>query len=129
MPLLIDTHAVIWWLFGDARLGKAALKAMSDEADRYVSAASVWEISTKVRLGKLPGCEEIEPELPGILDQADFIPLAIETRHAHLAGRLPGPHKDPFDRMLIAQARIEDLSIVSIDTAFDDYGVPRLWEG
>ena len=91
-----------------------------------MSAASAWEIATKQRLGKLAGTETMTDIGRGIADQG-FEGLPIGVADAERAGRLPGPHRDPFDRMLIAQALTRDLTIVSIDTAFDRYGVRRLW--
>ncbi len=91
-----------------------------------MSAASAWEIATKQRLGKLPGAEAMT-DIAGDIAGQGFEELPIEVSDAERAGRLPGPHRDPFDRMLIAQALTRDLTIVSIDSAFDRYGVSRLW--
>jgi PIN domain nuclease of toxin-antitoxin system len=98
-----------------------------DDIAALVSAASAWEISTKVRLGKLPGAIEVGAELPAILREQNFEPLPITIAHAVRAGNLPGPHRDPFDRMLVAQAQDEDLALVSNDRVFDAYGVRRVW--
>lgn len=125
---LLDTHAFLWWLAGDERLSGAARKAMSEALDTiFVSAASVWEIATKHRLGKLPGASAIVADLPGVIESQGFIGLPITIRHGQAAGALPGPHRDPFDRMLIAQAILDDLILVSNERAFDAYGVRRLW--
>jgi len=128
MRVLLDTHALLWWLAGDERLSEAARSWIGDEAsDVLVSAASAWEIATKVRIGKLPGAAAVVSELgQHILDQG-FAELAITVGHGQRAGLLPGPHKDPFDRMLAAQAQAENLPIVSNDPVFDHYGVRRLW--
>lgn len=128
MRLLLDTHALLWWLAGDSSLSPAAQAAIADEANSVlVSAASVWEITTKYRLGKLPGCAAIAADLEGAIRDQGFEPLAIALRHGQLAGALPGPHRDPFDRMLIAQALLENLVLVSNEQPFDAYGVGRLW--
>jgi len=126
--LLLDTHAFLWWLAGDEALSVAAQTAIADEGnDVFVSAASVWEITTKHRLGKLPGVAAIVADLDtAILDQR-FIGLPISVRHGQVGGALPGPRRDPFDRLLIAQAIVEHLVIVSNEQSFDVYGVRRLW--
>lgn len=127
-PLLLDTHALLWWLDGDTRLPATARTAILDPARRVlVSAASAWEIATKHRLGKLPGAAEVARDVPGCVAGQGFEDLAITMSDAARAGRLPGPHRDPFDRMLIAQALGQDLLLVSNETLFDGYGVSRLW--
>jgi len=126
--VLLDTHTLLWWLDGDRRVSRRARHTIADEENTVlISAASAWEIATKVRLGKLPGAIEVAAELPAILRQQRFEPLPISIVHALRAGNLPGPHRDPFDRMLIAQAQDEDLVLVSNERIFDAYGVRRLW--
>lgn len=128
MRLLLDTHALLWWLDGDRSLSRKARTAIADEDNViFVSAASAWEITTKARLGKLPGADAVAADVVGSVSSQRFSSLDITMRHAQRAGRLPGAHRDPFDRMLIAQAQIEDLTLVSNDGAFDAYGVSRLW--
>jgi PIN domain nuclease of toxin-antitoxin system len=128
MRLLLDTHALLWWLDGDPRLSETARAAIGEEVNTvYVSAASAWEIATKVRIGKLPGAVEVAERLPAILAEQAFATLPIGLEHARRAGLLPGEHRDPFDRMLIAQAQIEDLILVSNESVFDPFGVKRLW--
>lgn len=128
MRLLLDTHALLWWLAGDAtRLSAHARAAIeTDENEVYVSAASAWEISTKHRLGKLDAAILSGQFMKVVLQQA-FIALDITMDHADRAGSLPGTHRDPFDRMLIAQAQAEHLMLVSNETVFDGYGVRRVW--
>jgi PIN domain nuclease of toxin-antitoxin system len=92
-----------------------------------VSAASAWEIATKVRLGKLPTAADLASDFSGQMEREGFQLLAISADHAIRAGLLPGPHKDPFDRMLIAQAQAENMAIVSNEAVFESYGVNRLW--
>jgi PIN domain nuclease of toxin-antitoxin system len=126
--VLLDTHTLLWWLDGDRRLSRRARQTVSDEANAVlVSAASAWEIATKARIGKLPGAVEVAADIVGCLASQRFESLDITVLHAQRAGRLPGTHRDPFDRMLIAQAQIEDLPIVTNDEVFDGYGVTRLW--
>jgi len=128
MRLLLDTHAFLWWLAGDEALSVPARQAIADETnDVFVSAASAWEIATKHRLGKLPGVSAIVADLGAIIAEQSFIGLPINVRHGQTAGALPGPHRDPFDRMLIAQAMVDRLALVSNEDAFDAYGVRRLW--
>jgi PIN domain nuclease of toxin-antitoxin system len=92
-----------------------------------VSAAPAWEIATKVRLGKLPGAVEVAAQFATCLRQQGFTALAITVDHALRAGALPGAHRDPFDRMLIAQAQAERLPLISNETVFDAYAIERLW--
>jgi len=126
--LLLDTHAFLWWLAGDEKLSGRARDAIGEEIDSiFVGAASVWEISTKHRLGKLPGASAIVDHLAAVIEGQGFVELPITVRHAQAAGALPGPHRDPFDRVLIAQALLDDLALVSNERAFEGYGVGRLW--
>jgi len=126
--LLLDTHAFLWWLDGDRRLSLKSRRLIADETNVVlVSAASAWEITTKARLGKLPGARDVAADVVGCLANQGFVPLDITVIHAQRAGTLAGEHRDPFDRMLIAQAQLEDVSILSDDRVFDDYGVRRLW--
>lgn len=128
MRVLLDTHALLWWLAGDKRLSRKAKACIGEEGRLVlVSAASAWEITTKYRLGKLPGAEVVASDVAGVVRSQAFTPLAISVVHAQQAGALPGPHRDPFDRMLIAQAQCEGLTLISNETLFDDYGVKRLW--
>ena len=128
MRLLLDTHALLWWLDGDRRLSRKARTAIGAEINSViVSAASAWEITTKARLGKLPGAIDVAADVAGCVAGQGFSTLDITILHAQRAGRLPGDHRDPFDRMLIAQAQLEDLSLVSDDRVFDTYGVTRFW--
>jgi PIN domain nuclease of toxin-antitoxin system len=128
LRLLLDTHALLWWLTGDASLSQAAIGAISDESNGvFVSAASLWEIATRHRIGKLPGIAARPPNLIEAIADQGFAGLPIDLRHGQAAGALPGPHRDPFDRMLIAQAMLENMALVSNERVFDVYGVRRLW--
>jgi PIN domain nuclease of toxin-antitoxin system len=125
---LLDTHTFLWWLSGDSALSDAARRAITDEGNGiFVSAASTWEIATKHRLGKLPGVAAIVADLDRAAGDQGFVGLPISLRHGQVAGALPGPHRDPFDRMLIAQVMLENLVLVSNEQSFDAYGVARLW--
>jgi len=112
--VLLDTHAFLWWLAGDPSLSERARQVIREEGNTVLlSAASAWEIATKVRLGKLPGAARIAGDILGCLRNEGFEPLAVTVRHGQHAGALPGLHGDPFDRMLIAQAILENCVLVS----------------
>ena len=128
MRLLLDTHAFIWWVEGNSRLSPLARRSIGDEEnDVLVSAATAWEIATKHRLGKLLGAEALALDVAGEIAGQGFQELAITVADAARAGALPGHHRDPFDRMLIAQALARDLVLISNEPLFDRYGVRRLW--
>jgi len=128
MRLLLDTHAFLWWLAGDKALSMMARDVITDEANEiFVSAASVWEMARKHRIGKLSSLDPIAADLEAAIVGQGFRALPISLRHGQIAGALPGPHRDPFDRMLIAQAMLDDLVLVSNEAPFDSYGVRRLW--
>jgi PIN domain nuclease of toxin-antitoxin system len=114
-------------LSGDEKLGARAREAIGEELDSiFVSAASIWEIVTKHRLGRLPAASAIVGDPAGVIESQGFIGLPITVRHGETAGALPGPHRDPFDRMLIAQALLDDLVLVSNEQAFGAYGARLL---
>jgi len=128
LRVLLDTHALLWWLSDDTALTRPARKTIADTRNSIiVSAASAWEIATKVRLGKLPTANDLAADFSGHLDRDGFQLLAISAEHGVRAGLLPGPHKDPFDRMLIAQAQAENMPIVSNEILFESYGIRRIW--
>jgi len=126
--LLLDTHTLLWWLLGDPELSATARDAIADPRNEvFVSAASAWEITTKFRIGKMPKAAVVAAVVAGIAAQHGFVELPITIRHGQLAGRLPGIHKDPFDRILIAQAIAMDMPIISRDEILSAYGIARLW--
>jgi len=126
--ILLDTHALLWWLAGNPRLSHLAHRAIDNDANTiFVSAASAWEIATKHRVGKLAHADAVALDVTGSIAGQGFQELEITVDDAERAGRLPGPHRDPFDRMLIAQALARNLAMVSMDRMFDGYGVHRLW--
>ena len=128
MRLLLDTHTLIWWLATNPKLSPVARKAIEDDSNEvHVSAVSAWEIATKHRIGKLPGVDHLVADMAGVMADQGFVGLPISVQHGLRAGDLPGPHRDPFDRMLIAQAMEENLVLLSNETIFDRYGVKRLW--
>jgi len=127
MRVLLDTHALLWWLTDDRRLPSRIDPLLSKpDTEVFVSAATVWEIAIKVRAGKLdPG--PLGQDLAAEIRQQGFLPLPITLEHAGRAGLLPPHHADPFDRMLVAQAQAENLRLVSNDRILDLYGVVRVW--
>ena len=123
MSLLLDTHTLLWWLSADPTLSAEARSAISSgESVVFVSAASVWEIAIKKGIGKLEAPDDLEEQLA----HHQFDALPISTRHALVAGGLPHHHEDPFDRMLVAQAQVEGLTMVTRDPRLSEYVVPIL---
>jgi len=128
MRLLVDSNALYWWWTKRERLTHAALDALrAEESELYVSTATAWELATKHRIGKLPGAEAFLPDFAELLEESRMAPLRVELVHALEAGGLPGPHRDPFDRLLAAQARIEGLDVVTADGVFKEYGLRVIW--
>ena len=128
MRYLLDTHVLIWWITDDERLSaKARTLVKSRRNELFWSVASSWELSIKFALGRL--AFEIPPEIliPFELEKNRIETLPIQNEHAFLAGSLPPHHRDPFDRMLIAQARIESMGLISNDAAFELYGADLSW--
>jgi len=126
--LLLDTHALLWWLVEPEKLSSLALAAINDPAATiFVSAASGWELATKSRLGKLPGAEGLLQDLPSLLQQQGFQPLAVQLHHGVHAGGYSQAHRDPFDRLLAAQAELEGLQLVSLDPALATFPCRLLW--
>ena len=128
MRLLLDTHAFIWWVNGNERLSRRARRAIDNDANViFVSAATTWEITTKYRRGRLDEAVAMAPDIAGAIAAQGFQELPITVAEASRAGTLPGPHRDPFDRMLIAQALSRDLVLISNETIFDRYPIHRRW--
>jgi PIN domain nuclease of toxin-antitoxin system len=126
--VLLDTHVVLWWLEGGSRVSRRARTLIEDSAVKvFVSAASFWEIAIKYKAGKLDAAASLVSRFANEMEDNRFTELPVSIRHAIVAGLLETKHKDPFDRMLIAQARVEKLTILSTDSRFDEYDVPRLW--
>ncbi len=119
MSYLIDTHIFLWWLFNEPKLDTTCRDIIRNPAHRIlVSSVSAWEIATKYRIGKLPEAKQLVEQYSQILHQAKFIELAITSAHALRAGSLPIAHRDPFDRMIMAQAELESLPVITYDKAF-----------
>ncbi len=128
MRLLLDTHALLWYVAGDGRLPKICREPLDDDAtETFVSSVSAVEIAIKVRIGKLPDAAHLAKAFEDEVKSFGFRELPVSWRHGRLAGAMPGAHRDPFDRILIAQALVEDLILVSNEPLFDGFGVQRLW--
>ena len=128
MRVLLDTHALLWAAIAPEKLSTKARELLSSfVTEVLVSAASAWEIATKVRIGKLAGAAAFSAAIVARVERLGFQSLAVTLEHGQRAGSLPGPHRDPFDRMLIAQAQAENLAIVSNERVFDAYGIRRIW--
>jgi len=123
--LLVDSHALMWWLSDDPRLSYRAEAAIADPENRVIFSACVgYEIAYKQQRGRLP---QFRGDLSDRLRREGFMPLPISLDHALAAAQLPGPHRDPWDRIMIAQALAEQLQVVTVDKVFSDYGVPVIW--
>ena len=126
--LLLDTHAMLWFFWDDASLSATARAAVENADNRkLVSVASCWEIAIKISLGKLDLGEPCRLFLPREIARNSFELLPIDLDHATMVEGLPSIHRDPFDRLLVAQALEESLTLVNADAVFDKYGVTRLW--
>ena len=122
--LLVDSHVLLWHVLDDSRLGPEPTAAIEGaDAEVFVSTASLWEIAIKAALGKL----DVPDDLPARVEQIGFHLLPVTADHAWRVRQLPLHHRDPFDRLLIAQAQVEGLSVVTADSSFDAYGVMVVW--
>jgi len=125
---LLDTHAVLWWLFEAERLSDHSFEVMADrKIDMYVSAVTPMEISTKFRKGQLPGAAPMIGKFAETAVAEGWKPLAIDLAHSDLAGSFPSPHRDPWDRLLAAQARIEDLALITNDAQMASFEITTYW--
>ena len=128
MRLLLDTHAFLWWLADDPRLSRRVRTLLGAvENELFLSSASAWEIATKHRLRKLPDAASVLTDFSAVLVDQHITPLAITVEHALEAGRLPAKHRDPFDRMLAAQSRLEGLPLVTDDQALQGLAAETIW--
>jgi len=126
--ILLDTHAFLWWLFDDPKLSQSARECIRKRGNTiFVSAASAWEISTKHRLGKLPEASVVVTQFSRLLKRAGMEALDVSVEHALLAGTLAIAHCDPFDRMLAAQSRLENLPLLTRDPALAMFDIDLLW--
>lgn len=128
MTILLDTHVLLWATLAPGSLSRKAAKIVADRANKIVvSAASAWEIATKVRLGRLPGAERLEREFLSVMEGADYTLVPIRAEVALRAGRFAGEHRDPFDRVIAAEALHENIPLLSSDAKLDSFLVHRIW--
>lgn len=128
MRLLLDTHVLLWWQLDSPRLSERARSIISDGSNTLLwSAASSWELAIKIGLGRLTLPEPLANYVPRVLREGRITPLAIEHPHTWEVAALPTLHRDPFDRLLVAQARLERVPLLSADERLDGYGVERVW--
>jgi PIN domain nuclease of toxin-antitoxin system len=128
VKVLVDTCVLIWATMSPSALSPKARETIADQENAIlVSAVSAWEIATKVRLGKLPGAEKLERDYLDVMADAGYTLLDLDTASALRAGRLPAEHRDPFDRMIAAQALGQDVPVLSPDAQLDQFGVRRIW--
>jgi len=128
MRVLLDTHTLVWWWQGNPRLSNATRELISDPSvDVYISAVSAFEIATKVRIRKLPEARKLVLRFNEAMAEQGFLHLPISARHALRAGFLDGTHRDPFDRLLAAQSIIEDMPVLTADTAIRELGAETFW--
>jgi len=128
MKYLLDTHAFLWFVTADNRLSQKAKSIISDRKnDVYFSAASAWELSIKIRLGRLTLEEDLEAFIVNQLAENSFHALSVTIIHSIYTSKLPDIHKDPFDRMIIAQSQVDDMSLISRDKNIKKYKVPVVW--
>ena len=128
MKYLLDTHAFLWFVSDDNKLSPQAKSIIKDHNNEiYFSAASAWEISIKIRLGRLTMEEDLEPFIVAQLAENNFQTLSITILHSLYTSKLPEIHKDPFDRMIIAQSKAENMSLISKDKNIKKYKVPVVW--
>lgn len=128
LKLLLDTHALLWWWTDDAQLPASARQDIANPDNQiWVSAASAWEIATKQRIGKLPGVPDASTHFMTLVSADGFTLLPISAMHALRAGSYPAEHRDPFDRMLAAQAELERLTLLSLDPALAQFGIATRW--
>ncbi len=128
MKVLLDTCTLIWATLAPPALSPEAREIVADESNVIlVSAVSAWEIATKVRLGRLPGAEKLERDFIDVMETAGYTMLAIDAGTALRAGRLVAEHRDPFDRVIAAQALSQDIPVLSPDAQLDQFAVRRIW--
>ena len=128
MRLLLDTHTFLWWINNDPSLSEPARIAIASELNEcYLSLASCWELAIKTSIGKLQLTKTVDRFIPEELAANDFQLLSTDFRHVAKVETLPFHHRDPFDRLLVAQALIEKMTVISADTVLSEYGIKRLW--
>jgi PIN domain nuclease of toxin-antitoxin system len=126
--ILVDTHVFFWWVVVDQNLPQRTLDLLEDAAnDVLLSPVVVWELATKSRIGKWPAGQTVLDKIDQYIKSHDLEPLPITIAHAHLGGAMAAKHRDPFDRLLAAQARLEQVPLVTADPAFREFGIQLIW--
>ena len=128
MRVLVDTHAFFWWVAVDQSLPQRTLDLLEDGTnDVLLSPVVVWELATKSRIGKWPSGQKVVDSIDQYIQSYELVPLPITIAHAHLGGSMAAKHRDPFDRLLAAQARLEQVPLVTADPAFREFGINLIW--
>ncbi len=128
MTLILDTNVLVWATLNPSRLSERVRTLLEGESNTIlVSAASAWEIATKVRIGRLPEAVALEQHFPSVLEEAGYVALPLDLATCLRAARLPGLHRDPFDRMIAAHAVTMDIPVLSNDAKLESFGVHRIW--
>ncbi|BAC89965.1 type II toxin-antitoxin system VapC family toxin [Gloeobacter violaceus] len=128
MKHLLDSHTLLWYTLGEVQLSSTASRLILDlDNEAFISPASFWEIAIKISINKLTLHQPYKDFMDGCLNQYGFTILPITPRHTGALTTMPFHHKDPFDRLLVAQALVEDIPLVSADVVFDQYGIKRIW--
>lgn len=128
MRILLDSHALVWFILGNERMPVRIRSLIEDDGNETsVSAVSIWEIANKVRLGKWPEATDVVAMVNRLVIERSFQPLPVSLQHAEIAGRLIGPHRDPFDRLLAAQSQVEAIPLITADPAFAGFGTRTMW--
>jgi PIN domain nuclease of toxin-antitoxin system len=128
MRVLVDTHALVWWVTDNANLSpRSRVLFADDDNEILVSAAVAWELATKARSGKWPEAHAIAMQISSVIDENRFTPLSITVEHARVAGLFVWQHRDPFDRMLAAQAQTEGIPLLGADPVFSSFGTSVIW--
>ena len=127
MTVIVDTHVFVWWVTADPRISPAAFSVLTASRMRYLSAVTAFELTNRLRIGKLENGRELVERLDELVRGAHFVVLPVNFGHAYLAGEMPGEPRDPFDRLIAAQARIEQIPVLSADPAFVRLGVETIW--
>ncbi|MDQ1353257.1 MAG: hypothetical protein QG657_3563 [Acidobacteriota bacterium] len=127
MKYIVDTHAFIWYAIGDKRLSPKALRLLESDNEKFISIASIWEMAIKVNLGHLEFKNSFDEIVSNQIDLLNYRILNIDLEHLFKVSAMELHHRDPFDRLIVSQALVEKIPIISVDEKFDNYGIERIW--